>query len=307
MWELRIANLLSIMLFLCCATSLFAADNNQGETVPSFTDQDLKKYGYPSERNKPNGFKSPDKADMMSTKDTGKEKKRKLRRYEVPYETHEGRKILIPVTFNDSVTASMLLDTGATGTHISTKLADKLGLFNKEEGNLLKYVSGIGGTIPVTLAIIDKIQIGEAEDNFIPSTIAPSISEEFEGLLGMDFMTDFSIQIDTKKHIVTFEELPPQPDMPGGHDENWWKEHFHEFASTRAEWKKIRDNIYGLYHFQDASQPVEVPQRGKRTSPITVGEIRKYVDSQHEEADKLFRRLDGYAMDNNVPMEWREY
>ncbi len=46
-----------------------------------------------------------------------------LRRFEVPYE-HEGsaRRVIIPVTFNDSVTAQMALDTGSPGLVISVDL-----------------------------------------------------------------------------------------------------------------------------------------------------------------------------------------
>jgi hypothetical protein len=35
--------------------------------------------------------------------------------------------------------------------------------------------------------------------------------------------------------------------------------------------------------------------------------MKEFVDYQYEEADKLLRKLDGYAVDHGVPMEWREY
>ncbi len=53
----------------------------------------------------------------------------KLSPYVIPFIAYEGtaRRIIISVTFNDSVTAPMVLDTGATGMLISSKLAKNLG------------------------------------------------------------------------------------------------------------------------------------------------------------------------------------
>jgi predicted aspartyl protease len=305
--KIFIKRVLSLILFLHCISPAFAGQR----TVPTFTDRDLEKYKYPSERNTPTGLESPrqSRTEDKQIKDAGHEEQQKLRRYEVPYKAHEGtvRRILLPVTFNDSVTAPMLLDTGATGTHISLRLAEKLGIFRKDEGNLLEAISGVGGTVPAILTIIDRVKIGEAEDNFIPTTVSDSISEEFEGLIGMDFMANFTIKIDTRRHVVTFEELPPQSDMPGGHDETWWKEKFHEFASKRADWKSRKDTIYDRYGFKGASEPAVVLRKGGRMTTITVGKMKEFVDYQYEEADKLLRKLDGYAVDHGVPMEWRAY
>jgi predicted aspartyl protease len=297
---------LSSVLLLCIIAPVFAGEG----MVPTFTNKDLEKYKYPSKGNIPPYLESPDKSQTeKQSKDMGQEEKQKLKRYEVSYKAHEGttRRILLPVTFNDSVTAQMLLDTGATGTHISLGLAEKLGLLRKDEGKLLEAVSGIGGTVPAILTIIDKVSIGEAQDNFIPITISGSISPEFEGLIGMDFMTNFTINIDTGKHVVTFEELPPRANMPGGHDEIWWKEKFHEFASKRADWKSRRDMIYDRYGLKEASEPAAVLRKDGSMSTITVRKMKEFVDYQYEEADKLLRRLDGYAVDHDVPMEWREY
>lgn len=305
--KIFIRGLLSLILLLRFIAPAFAVER----AVPTFTDQDLEKYKYPSEKNGPDNLKSPQQSytEDKQFKDVGHTGQQTLRRYEVPYKAHEGtvKRILLPVTFNDSVTAPMLLDTGASGTHISLRLAEKLGIFKRDEGNLLDAVSGVGGTVPVILTIIDKVRIGQAEDSFIPTTISDSISEEFEGLIGMDFMTNFTINIDTRKHIVTFEELPHRSNMPGGHDETWWKENFHEFASRRADWKSRKDTIYDRYAYTHASETAVVLKKSGKMSTIPVGKIKAFVDHQYEEADKLLRRLDGYAIDYGVPMDWREY
>jgi hypothetical protein len=46
---------------------------------------------------------------------------------------------------------------------------------------------------------------------------------------------------------------------------------------------------------------------GRRARAVTVGELREFAERQYNEADKLLRRLEGYASDYAVPMDWREY
>lgn len=296
--------LLSSILFLCFIAPAFAEQS----AVPSFTDQDMEKYKRPSERNKSlEDWNAPkDNIDSKGGKKTEGAEKKGLKQFEIPYQAYEGtaNRIIIPITFEGSVTAPMLLDTGATGMHISDVLAEKLGIFAGGEGYLIESTGGIGGNVPVIVTVIDKIQVGGLEDHFIPAKIVKPLSDQFDGIIGMDFMTNYTIQIDTRKHVVTFNELPQGLSMPGGHDEGWWRRNFHEFASTRAKWKKFRDT---LYEVKDDSKPAITMSRGRRTEIVTIHVLKEYAARQYEAADKLFRKLDGYAIDNAVPMEWREY
>jgi hypothetical protein len=297
-----------IVLILFITSPLFSDDKTRQENAPVFTNEDLEKYKNPSEKRKSfDDVKTPkDTTDFKDSKTIADEGKQKIKRYEVSYKAYEGmaRRIIISVKFNDSVTAPMVLDTGATGMHISVNLAEKLGLFEKDEGNLFESTSGIGGTIPAILTIIDKIQVDELEEHFVPTKVSRSFSDEFEGLVGMDFMANFSIQIDTKKHVVAFEEHPINQVTPGGHDEEWWRTNFHQFAVKREEWKKLRREIFDL---KDVSKTAMTVKTGRRTKIVTVGELREFADRQYKEADKLLKKLDGYAIDHAVPMEWREY
>jgi hypothetical protein len=72
----------------------------------------------------------------------------------------------------------------------------------------------------------------------------------------------------------------------------------------REEWKKLRREVFDL---KDVSKTAMIVKTGRRTRIVTVGELREFADRQYKEADKLLRKLDGYAIDNAVPMEWREY
>lgn len=224
---------------------------------------------------------------------------RKLRRYEIPYTPFEGssRRIIIPVRFNNSVTANMALDTGAPGLVISFQLATKLGLFEKNDGMLLTQAGGIGGSVPAMRTIIESVQVGDAKDTFIPATVTAKLTSAFEGLVGMDFMSNFSVTIDTRGRKLILEELPPSPTRAGGHEEDWWRINFSNFASARSDWRKFADHM--------------AEQERNRTMPgASSSEIKRWkslAEKQYIEADKLFTKLDRHAANNSVPMNWRKY
>jgi hypothetical protein len=212
------------------------------------------------------------------------------RHFEVPYQAFEGtsRRIIIPVTFNESVSARLLLDTGSPGLMISPELAGRLGLLDEQGGGLYVMAGGIGGSVPAILAVVDTVRVGEARAEFLPATITQIPSGEFEGLVGMDFMANYRIGIDTKNSVVAFYELPPQADRPGGHDEAWWRSNFQTFASLRAEWSSYLENL--------EKKQMTSSERERQT---------KIARNQYDQADKLCRKLERYARDNAVPVQWR--
>jgi hypothetical protein len=269
-----------------------------------YTNKDLEKYNVSPEKieapatekikNK-NKNKSKNKSDKPSQKAkpaVNKKEDKKPVQYEVPYVSQGGssKRIIIYVTFNDSVKAPMLLDTGAPGMYISHGLAEKLGIFDKGEGLLQIEAGGIGGKVPAVLTIVDTVQVGGAKENFVPTTVGNSLSGMFEGLIGMDFMSGYTIRIDTGKHVVVFEEIPAVPDMPGGHDEEWWRTNYRRFSSSKKEWEEFKAQVYDM---KDENNKLK--------------KVKELADKQVKEADKLTRKLDSFAIDNAVPMSWREY
>lgn len=278
-------SIITLLFTLTLHLSVLPADAGQ-----VFKNQDLEKYGHSSKSDEDENVPADTEETPDKAPESVKEEMPKLDRFAVPYTAFEGtaRRIIIPVTFNNSVTAPMLLDTGAPGMHISEKLAEKLGILDNDEGNLLISIGGIGGTIPAIFTIVDSIRVGRAEDSFIPTTIAPSISTHFEGLIGMDFMANYSIQIDTRKRRLIFNEIPERADMPAGHDESWWKITFHRFRLMRSAWMEYRDR---LIRDDDGSERLE--------------SMIEFADRQYNEAEYLYNRLSVYASEHSVPLEWR--
>jgi hypothetical protein len=213
-----------------------------------------------------------------------------LKRFEVPYRPFEGtaRRIIVPVTLNNSVPARLLLDTGSPGLVISPELADRLGLFDRQDGNLLTTAGGIGGEVPAVLSVVDSVNVGDARAEFLPTTITQIDSADYEGLVGMDFVANYRIGIDTTKNVLVFDELPPKPEKPGGHDEAWWRHHFQGFSKAKAEWNDYLEEV-----------------EKSRLSSSETEKYSRFAKSQCEEADKLMRKLETYARDNAVPITWR--
>ncbi len=189
----------------------------------------------------------------------------------------------------------MAIDTGAPGTVISVALAKKLGLLDESHGRLFIAASGIGGTARALRSIIDDIQVGEAQSHFIPTTITAEISKSFDGLLGLDFVSNYSITIDAKRKVVVFEELPADPDNPGGHDQEWWTGVFKEFAASREGWKNVSLAIDKKIRESTVSGDAKLTAQ------------KDFAEYQYREAEKLFDKLNKYAAENAVPMHWRQY
>jgi predicted aspartyl protease len=209
------------------------------------------------------------------------------RKFEVPYEAYEGssRRVILSVTLNDAVTVPMALDTGAPGMVISFQLAERLGLFTRDRnsGTLLVAAGGIGGSTPAVLTIVDSVSVDGARASFIPTTVTESLSPKFQGLLGMDFMSGYTVSIDSTRQVVVFQEISAVQSAPGGHDQGWWQKTFKEFRSTRDRWKAYAES----------------------SGTDSIGTHKSVGEFQAREAERLLERLSGYASDNAVPMEWR--
>lgn len=290
------------ILFIILALSIVSPAFAESGKVPRFTNHDLKQYGSSRQPEKKveqdSGEKDADKENPVKEGSENTDAAAKgddgpvLKRCEVPYKPKEGDapRIIIDVKFNGQAAAPMLLDTGSPGMVLSYELADRLRLFEVRDGNLLTSASGIGGTIPAIFTIVDRVEVGEVHDEFVPTKITYLSSDEYEGLIGMDFMANYSLEIDTKKHILVFHGRPITPDMPAGHDEDWWRVNFKHFAAMRAGWRR--------YH--------KYLKKEERYLRLPKGLIELSA-RQSRVAESLFSKLNGYAVDHYVPMEWREY
>ncbi len=113
-----------------------------------------------------------------------------------------GPRVVVPVTLiigNSSATGNLLVDTGASQTMISTRLAKELQL--RAIDNQTR--TGIGGSIRADVGQVDAIKVGDAEAKTMRVTISDRAYDlGSEGLLGFDFLGRFQMTVDTDKQVM---------------------------------------------------------------------------------------------------------
>ncbi|HLP87415.1 MAG TPA: retropepsin-like aspartic protease [Nostocaceae cyanobacterium] len=107
----------------------------------------------------------------------------------IPIKRKIGRIPVIEVTFNNKQTYEMILDTGATGTVITDKMANKLRV--KPTGIMQAQIAD-GSQVQFPTGKIKNITLGGMTANNIQVAIAPKAGI---GLLGHDFFGDYDIKL----------------------------------------------------------------------------------------------------------------
>jgi hypothetical protein len=111
-----------------------------------------------------------------------------------------GSSVIVRVTLNHSLTAYLILDTGATTTMVSRRIAHDLALHS------VGYRKGytVGGPVTRPVAQLQSLKVGEAEvQNLLVSIHDFHPNPQIEGLLGLDFLNNFHVSLDAKKKLLT--------------------------------------------------------------------------------------------------------
>lgn len=118
--------------------------------------------------------------------------------------------ILVPVVLNEDVEAHVLVDTGAGITVLSTSLADVLGL-DVTQGHVVTLKT-MAVDVEAQLAVLDSLRVaGFSRQNFpVAVTALPPLDGKtpLQGILGMDFMSHYTIHIDSERSRIV---LSPRP------------------------------------------------------------------------------------------------
>lgn len=111
-----------------------------------------------------------------------------------------GSLVIVPVTLNRSLRTYLVLDTGATTTLVSRRVANRLGLSFLGSRTAMATVNGLT-TAP--LARLGSLKVGEAEVyNLVVPVHDFSLNPRVEGLLGLDFLNRFHVSIDPRKQVL---------------------------------------------------------------------------------------------------------
>jgi predicted aspartyl protease len=116
----------------------------------------------------------------------------------VPVEM-SGTWIVVPVTFNRALRAYLQLDTGASTTLVSSRIAKNLSL--RPLGSRRGVT--VSGIITVSVARLSSLKVGDAEVNDLVVSIHDfSPHPHVEGLLGMDFLKRFHVSLDARRKLL---------------------------------------------------------------------------------------------------------
>ncbi|NMG18643.1 retropepsin-like aspartic protease [Brasilonema bromeliae] len=126
--------------------------------------------------------------------------------YTVGIKRRMGGTPIIEVTFNGTQPFEMILDTGASGTVITQKMANALGVVQVGKA---KANTANSKAVEFPIGYVDSMEVAGAKVNHVAVAIAGADLET--GLLGHDFFGDYDITI--KRDVVEFR---PQLRSPIG-------------------------------------------------------------------------------------------
>lgn len=113
--------------------------------------------------------------------------------------------LVVPVHLNGRGPYRFILDTGATLTCVSERLAAELSL--PEPPGQIAVGAGVGGAGRTRLVRIDSLRVGSARAENLPAcaldlTAAQSTGVEFSGLVGLNFLREFRVVLDFERDVV---------------------------------------------------------------------------------------------------------
>ncbi|MFQ5588295.1 MAG: aspartyl protease family protein [Nitrospiria bacterium] len=220
------------------------------------------------------------------------------KQYAIPYRASEGsaRRVIIDVTFNDRVTAPVLFDTGAFETIVFADLARQLGLLDHGTPKLVVDIGGIGGSAPAIRDILESMRVGDFRNTFVPITIADPMSDAFQAIIGLDFISNYAVRISPTEKKVVFEEIQSERLLYGGHDQAWWRNYFSEFEAYHSAWLKRRDAL---------KRALNRSQFKIRWQREAVEEALRRSNYYYAASERLLGELNSHANEHAVPMNWR--
>jgi len=110
-----------------------------------------------------------------------------------------GPSAIVTATLNQTIAGNLMLDTGATHTVISQRLAGILSLRPMSRST----VQTVGGLIAVTISRLRSLKVGAAEVTDLPIIVHDfSRDPRIDGLLGMDFLGRYRFGLDAQRQVL---------------------------------------------------------------------------------------------------------
>ncbi len=123
----------------------------------------------------------------------------------VPFEKH-GSVVIVQATLNGKAAVKLILDTGATFTMISGATAKELDIDTTQNTRSIPFQTA-NGTIQAPLINLDSIAVAGLELKNLTAAVHDAMPDPaVAGLLGLNFLSNFRMDIDTEKGLVHLEK-----------------------------------------------------------------------------------------------------
>lgn len=127
------------------------------------------------------------------------------RRASIPIERH-GQVVVIQATLNNKRSAKFVVDTGASYTLISNALARELAIDLGTNSKTMPFQTA-NGLINAPVTNLDSITVGGMEIRDLPAAVHDAVPDsQVAGLLGLNFLSNFRMDIDTQKGVIHLEK-----------------------------------------------------------------------------------------------------
>lgn len=121
----------------------------------------------------------------------------------------KGRFGVVDAFINNKVTAALYVDTGASLVIISSDLASRLGIDEKQarsKGRMTVILAN-GTAASVTPVTLDSIKVGSSIIKNVKAAISDSPPDpDVDGLLGMSFLKYFHVRLDSSENCLVLEK-----------------------------------------------------------------------------------------------------
>ncbi|HZD41910.1 MAG TPA: TIGR02281 family clan AA aspartic protease [Terriglobales bacterium] len=126
-------------------------------------------------------------------------------RASVPIEKH-GQVMVIQATINHKTQAKFVVDTGASFTMISSATAKELAIDGAPSQQTMPFQTA-NGVIQAPLTKLESVMVGGMEIKNVTAAIHDAIPDtQVAGLLGLNFLSNFRMDIDTQKGLLHLEK-----------------------------------------------------------------------------------------------------
>ncbi len=156
----------------------------------------------------------------------------KLRNQEhvIPLISTAGGNFMVEVVFNDRVKAMLMVDTGASLVTISEKIAKKLGYRTGSKSAAIPF-STAGGMVWMPMLALKTVRVGDAKGELVEASVNNKMGD-MDGLLGMSFLGDYRVEMDTARSQMILKPLGESNDPQwGGKSALWWKTRYSGYVT----------------------------------------------------------------------------